>query len=142
MLEIEKIKCLVVDDHVMMRKILKDFLVSMNINNIAFADNGKMAYEKLHFNIAHTQPQFDIVFLDWNMPDVDGYSVLKQCRSDKNYDKVAFVMVTAEAEKEQVIKAIKTGVTSYIQKPFTENEFKGKMNKVLQWIVERGVGAK
>jgi len=137
MLAIENIKCLVVDDHAMMRKVVKDFLITMKITNIAFAENGKMAYEKLHFNIAHTQSQFDIVFLDWNMPDVDGYSLLKQCRSDKNYDKVAFVMVTAEAEKEQVIKAIKTGVTSYIQKPFTESEFKSKMDKVLQWLMEK-----
>lgn len=132
--DVESLKCLVVDDHQMMRKMVHDILISMGITNIEYAENGKNAYAKMNANLVSGQKQYDLVFLDMSMPEVDGYTVLKQCRQDTNYDKVALVMVTAETEKTQVIKSIKTGATSYIQKPFTEEEFKERLTGVINWL--------
>lgn len=132
--DVESLKCLIVDDHQMMRKMVNDILVSMGISNIEYAENGKNAYAKLNENLVSGKKQYDLVFLDISMPEVDGYTVLKQCRQDTNYDKVAMVMVTAETEKNQVIKSIKTGATSYIQKPFTEEEFKERLAGVINWL--------
>jgi CheY-like chemotaxis protein len=136
---VPNLRCLIVDDHAMMRKIIKDFLTPMNITNIAIAENGKIAYEKLHLNVVTKQPQFNIVFMDLAMPEVDGYALLKQCRSDSKYDNVAFVVVTAENQQEQVMRAIKIGATSFLSKPFTENEFNEKFVKVIKWLEEREV---
>lgn len=135
--KLEDLKCLLVEDHEVMRKITKNILMSMGVGRADHAENGKVAYEKIHFNLTHNQPQYDIVFLDWSLPEVDGLTVLRQCRKDSNFDKIAFVMLTAEREKSRVIMAIKTGATSYVQKPFTEKEFKEKVHFVLKWINER-----
>ena len=134
-----KLRCLIVDDHAMMRKMVKDFLEPMNITNLVHAENGKVAYEKMHLNVVTKQPQFNIVFLDLAMPEVDGYALLKQCRSDVNYDDVAFVIITAEGQKDQVMRAVKIGATSFLNKPFTEDEFNEKFMKVIRWLEERKV---
>lgn len=133
----ESLKCLIVDDHVVMRKIIKEMLSVVGVRHTEYAENGKEAYEKLYLNVSNNTTQFDILFLDWSMPEVDGYTVLKKCRGDKQFDRLAIVMITAEAEKNNVVMAIKTGATSFIQKPFAEKEFVMKFASVLKWIEQQ-----
>lgn len=134
---IESFKCLVVDDHGLMRKITKDNLASVGITDVDVAENGKVAYEKIIASLVNDVPQYDIIFLDWSLPEVDGYTVLKQCRQDVRYDNVAIIMVTAETEKDRIIMALKAGATAYLQKPFTSDEFKDKFANILKWIEEK-----
>ena len=136
---VENLRCLIVDDSSTMRQIIKDILAPLKITSPVFAENGKVAYEKLQSNITNKRPQFHVVFLDWAMPEMDGYTLLKLCREDINYNNVAFIMVTAENEKALVMMAIKTGATSFIRKPFTANEFNEKLLKVVNWLEERNV---
>ena len=119
------LKILIVDDFATMRKILNNILKKIGFTNISEAANGKTALEKLK------NEKFDLVFCDWNMPGMLGIDLLKTIRKDDELKKLPFVMVTAEAMKDNIIKAVKAGVTSYIEKPFSAEEVRVKLNKIL-----------
>ena len=72
------------------------------------------------------------------MPNMDGISLLKKVRSDPALKHMPFLMVTAEAEKEKVIEAIKAGVSNYVVKPFTAEVLKEKMEKIFDKINAQG----
>ncbi len=119
------LKILVVDDFATMRKILSNILKEIGFTNISQAINGKIALEKLK------NEKFDLVFCDWNMPGMLGIDLLKTIRKDDELKKLPFVMVTAEAMKGNIIKAVKAGVTSYIEKPFSAETVRQELNKIL-----------
>lgn len=121
-----KIKILVVDDFSTMRRILKNILKQLGYENIEEAEDGAQAYNKLKSG------SFGFVVSDWNMPNMDGLELLKKVRSDPELKGLPFLMVTAEAEKEKVIEAIKAGVSNYIVKPFTAEVLKEKMDRIFE----------
>lgn len=120
-----KMKILVVDDFATMRRILKNILRQIGFENIEEAEDGEQAFAKLKTG------NFKFVVSDWNMPNLDGLGLLKRVRSDEDLRDLPILMVTAEAEKEKVVEAIKAGVSSYVVKPFTAEILKEKMDKVL-----------
>lgn len=121
-----KIKILVVDDFSTMRRIVKNILKQLGYENIEEAEDGSQAYNKLKSG------SFGFVVSDWNMPNMDGLELLKKVRSDPDLKDLPFLMVTAEAEKEKVIAAIKAGVSNYIVKPFTAEVLKEKMDRIFE----------
>ncbi|MGQ9569274.1 MAG: chemotaxis response regulator CheY [Thermodesulfovibrionales bacterium] len=121
-----KIKILVVDDFPTMRRIVKNILKQLGFENIEEAEDGAHAYSKLKSG------GFGFVISDWNMPNMDGLSFLKSVRSDPELKDIPFLMVTAEAEKDKVIEAIKSGVSNYIVKPFTAEILKEKMDRIFE----------
>ncbi|NWF52357.1 MAG: chemotaxis response regulator CheY [Nitrospirae bacterium] len=123
-----KMKILVVDDFPTMRRIVKNILKQLGFENIEEAEDGAQAYSKLKSG------SFGFVVSDWNMPNMDGLSFLKAVRSDPQLKETPFLMVTAEAEKDKVIEAIKSGVNNYIVKPFTAETLKEKMEKIFEKI--------
>jgi len=118
------LKILIVDDFATMRKILNNILKEIGFTNISQAANGKTALEKLK------NTKFDLVFCDWNMPGMLGIDLLKTIRQDDELKKLPFVMVTAEAMKDNIIKAVKAGVTTYIEKPFSAETVRQELNKI------------
>jgi len=120
-----KMKILVVDDFATMRRILKNILKQIGFENIEEAEDGEQAYTKLKSG------SFKFVVSDWNMPNLDGLGLLKKVRSDPDLKNLPVLMVTAEAEKEKVLEAIKAGVSNYVVKPFTAEVLKEKMDKIL-----------
>ena len=118
------IKILVVDDFKTMRKIIKNILTQLGFKNIIEADDGTTALELLK------KQKVDLIISDWNMPKMNGLELLKSIRSDDNLKDIRFIMVTAEAQKESVIEAIKHGVNQYVVKPFTPETLKEKLEKV------------
>jgi len=118
------IKILVVDDFKTMRKIIKNILTQLGFKNIIEADDGTTALELLK------KQKVDLIISDWNMPKMNGLELLKTVRSDDNLKDIRFIMVTAEAQKESVIEAIKHGVNQYVVKPFTPETLKEKLEKV------------
>jgi len=74
------------------------------------------------------------VVSDWNMPNLDGLGLVQKVRSDPELKTLPFLMVTAEAEKEKVIEAIKAGVSNYVVKPFTAEILKEKIEKIFEKI--------
>lgn len=121
-----KIKILVVDDFSTMRRIVKNILKQLGYENIEEAEDGAQAYNKLKSG------GFGFVVSDWNMPNMDGLDLLKKIRSDPELKDLPVLMVTAEAEKEKVIEAIKAGVSNYIVKPFTAEVLKEKMDRIFE----------
>ncbi|MGD1075410.1 MAG: chemotaxis response regulator CheY [Thermodesulfovibrionales bacterium] len=121
-----KMKILVIDDFSTMRRIVKNILKQLGFENIEEAEDGAQAYSKLQ------KGGFGFVVSDWNMPNMDGIELLKKVRSDPALKETPFLMVTAEAEKEKVVEAIKSGVNNYIVKPFTAEVLKEKMDKIFE----------
>lgn len=117
-------KVLVVDDFATMRRIVKNVLKQIGFTNISEADDGKTALKALKGE------KFDLILCDWNMPEMTGLEVLKQMKSDDALKDIPFVMVTAEAQKDNIIEAVKAGVNSYIVKPFTAETIGEKLKKM------------
>ena len=118
------IKILVVDDAPMIRRILKNLLKEMGFTNIEEAEDGMVALHKLR------QQKFDFVITDWNMPNLTGIELVQEIRKDPNLKHLPVMMVTAEAKKENIILALKSGVNNYIVKPFTPENVKSKIEAI------------
>jgi len=119
-----KMRILVVDDFASMRKIIKGLLKQIGFKNIEEADDGSTALEKLKVG------EFGLIICDWNMPKVPGIEVLKAVRNDPQLKDLPFLMVTAEAKKDNVMEAVKAGVNQYIVKPFTAETLRKKIEKI------------
>lgn len=115
---------LIVDDFATMRRILKNILRQIGFTNIYEADNGKNALNMLK------KQKFDLILCDWNMPEMSGLELLNEIRSDNELKDTPFVMVTAEAQKNNIIEAVQAGVSNYVVKPFTAETINGKLKKV------------
>lgn len=120
------IKVLIVDDFATMRRILKNILKQLGFKNLLEADDGTTAMEALEKN------DIDLVISDWNMPKMTGLELLKWVRANKKYAKTPFLMVTAEAQKQNVIEAVQAGVSNYVVKPFTAEAISEKLKKILK----------
>ncbi|RJR33554.1 MAG: response regulator [Desulfobacteraceae bacterium] len=117
-------KVLVVDDFATMRRIVKGVLKQLGFSNIIEAEDGNAALGELK------KEKFGLIVSDWNMPNMSGLDLLKAVRGDSSLKAIPFIMVTAEGQKENVIEAVKAGVSNYIVKPFTPETFGEKLQKV------------
>ncbi len=121
-------KILIVDDFSTMRRIIKNLLRDLGFNNTTEADDGQTALPLLK------NGNFDFLVTDWNMPGMDGLTLLKTVRADENLKDMPVLMVTAEAKREQIITAAQAGVNGYIVKPFTAATLKEKIEKIFERI--------
>lgn len=118
-------KVLVVDDFATMRRIVKNILTQLGYKNIIEADDGTTAMNVLK------QEKIDLIISDWNMPKMTGLELLKNVRANADWMKIPFIMVTAEAQQDNIILAVKAKVSQYIVKPFTADTLGEKISKVL-----------
>ncbi|MCK5228385.1 MAG: response regulator [Desulfobulbaceae bacterium] len=118
-------KVLVVDDFATMRRIVKNILTQLGYKSIVEADDGTTALDILK------QEKVDLIISDWNMPKMTGLELLKAVRADASMATVPFIMVTAEAQQDNIILAVKAKVSQYIVKPFTAETLGEKIDKVL-----------
>ncbi len=119
-------KILVVDDMSTMRRITKNFLKQLGFNNVEEAENGQEALNKLRADA------YGFVVSDWNMPVMMGIDMLKAIRADEKLKAIPVLMVTAEAQKENIVEAAKAGVNNYVVKPFTAEVLQEKINKIFK----------
>jgi two-component system chemotaxis response regulator CheY len=117
---------LVVDDFSTMRRIVKNLLKELGYANVDEAEDGVQALAKLR-----SEP-FDFVVSDWNMPNMDGLTMLQNIRADPSLAKLPVLMVTAEAKKENIIAAAQAGANGYVVKPFTAATLDEKLNKIFE----------
>ncbi len=122
----KNMKILVVDDFATMRKVIRNILKQVQYENIVEAEDGLAA-----LNVLKSQ-KIDFVISDWNMPNMTGYDLLKAVRADAEIGKTPFLMVTAESLQENVVAAVKAGVSNYIVKPFTAETLNEKITKIME----------
>jgi two-component system chemotaxis response regulator CheY len=118
-------RVLVVDDFSTMRKIIKNVLRQINMDNVVEAENGKHALSILRSD------SIEFIISDWIMPEMTGIEFLRACKEDEAIKNIPFVMVTAEAQKDSVLEAVKAGVDNYIVKPFTPEKLKEVIGKTM-----------
>lgn len=118
-------RILVVDDFPTQRKLIKRSLQSLGFENVLEATDGIDALEKLH------SEECEFIICDWNMPKMMGIELLRAVRADEKLRGMPFLMVTAEAKRENIIEAAKAGVSNYIAKPFTVEALQEKMRDIL-----------
>ncbi|MFN0184119.1 MAG: chemotaxis response regulator CheY [Aquabacterium sp.] len=120
------LKFLIVDDFSTMRRIVRGLLKEMGCNNADEAEDGVAALNMLKVQ------RFDFVVSDINMPNMNGFDLLKAIKADENLKHLPVLMVTAEARKEDIILAAQNGAAGYIVKPFTKATLEEKVQKILQ----------
>jgi two-component system chemotaxis response regulator CheY len=121
-----KLKFLVVDDFSTMRRIVRNLLKELGFTNVDEAEDGAVALQKLQGG------GFDFVVSDWNMPNMDGLTLLQRVRADAALKHLPVLMITAEAKKENIIAAAQSGASGYIVKPFTAATLNEKLVKIFE----------
>ncbi|HEX5803992.1 MAG TPA: chemotaxis response regulator CheY [Azospira sp.] len=119
-------KFLVVDDFSTMRRIVRNLLKELGFHNVEEAEDGAVALARLKSG------GIDFVVTDWNMPNMDGLTLLQSIRADAALKHLPVLMITAEAKKENIIAAAQAGASGYIVKPFTSATLAEKMNKIFE----------
>ena len=117
-------RILIVDDFSTMRRITKNILRQLELNNVVEADDGTTAWEILN------KDHINFIISDWNMPQMTGIELLRKVRASEDYGHLPFLMVTAEAQQANIIEAAQAGVSNYIVKPFTAETMKQKIDKI------------
>jgi two-component system chemotaxis response regulator CheY len=119
-------KFLVVDDFSTMRRIVRNLLKELGFTNVDEAEDGQVALQKLN------SLPFDFVVTDWNMPNMDGLTLLQNIRATPSLKHLPVLMITAEAKKENIIAAAQAGASGYIVKPFTAGTLSEKLEKIFE----------
>lgn len=121
----DRLQILVVDDNQPARQLIKSTLAIAGYTAITEAADGNKALEQLRGR------HFDLVICDWDMPDTSGLDVLQALRADEKLNKIPFLMVTANQQREFVEEAIAAGVNDYVAKPFRLNTLNDKVARLL-----------
>lgn len=124
-------RILVIDDMPSIRDLVKNHLKAMGYKNIQEASDGE---EGLRLLIQMNTPghSIQLVISDWNMPHMKGIDLLKHVRSQAEWSNLPFVLLTSEAERDQVTEAVLSGASQYIVKPFSAKIFEDKLKTAYQ----------
>jgi two-component system, chemotaxis family, chemotaxis protein CheY len=122
----QHLKFLVVDDFSTMRRIVRGLLKEMGYDNVDEAEDGAVALAMLK------SKHYDVVVSDINMPNMNGFEMLAAAKAEPKLKDVPFLMVTAEARKEDIVRAAQSGAAGYIVKPFTRTTLEDRLTKILQ----------
>ncbi|MEW6413043.1 MAG: response regulator [Candidatus Zixiibacteriota bacterium] len=118
-------KILIVDDSPTMRRIIINCLKRAGFTNFVEACDGKDALAKLQVE------DINLMVTDWNMPEMDGLTLVTAVRGTEQLKNLPIVMVTMRSVKEDIVEAMKAGVDGYIIKPFRPDTLIDKLRKIL-----------
>src|SRR5438874_6975234 len=120
---------LVVDDNSMNRIMLSRYITKLGYRS-SLAENGRQALEKLR-----AEP-FDLVLLDVQMPEMDGYAVLEHLKANPRLRDIPVIMISAVDELESVVKCIELGAQDYLPKPFNPVLLRARLTACLErkWL--------
>jgi two-component system chemotaxis response regulator CheY len=120
------LKFLIVDDFSTMRRIVRGLLKEIGFVNADEAEDGAVALNMLK------NGRYDFIVSDINMPVMNGFELLSAVKADADLKHLPVLMVTAEARKEDIVRAAKDGAAGYIVKPFTKATLEEKVQKIMQ----------
>lgn len=122
-IEMDRLKILVVDDESRMRKLVRDFLVKAGYD-VLEAGDGEEALD-----VFFQQKDIALVVLDVMMPKMDGWLV---CRELRSYSKIPIIMLTARGDEQDELQGFKLGVDEYISKPFSPKILVARVEAILR----------
>lgn len=131
-----QIKVLVVEDFDVTRKMQIKALSTFGMTRVVEAADGLAAMNRLR-----EDPEIGLVISDWNMPEKNGYELLEWVRADETHRDLPFIMATAQAERKEAEKAASAGASGFITKPFTADELKAVVERVLGGAPETAAAA-
>ena len=120
-----ELKYLVVDDFSTMRRIVRGLLKEMGCTQVEEAEDGVAALAMLRGG------RFDVLVSAINMPNMNGFELLEAIKADSALAQIPVLMVTAEARKEDIVRAAQSGAAGYIVKPFTKATLEDKVAKIV-----------
>ena len=124
-----KLNILVVEDSSEARRLVCGILRNLDLGRPVSpieAENGREALSVLGMR------PVDVILSDWRMPEMGGLEMLKEIREKKNLKDIPVIMLTAVAEKDEIIESIQAGATEYLLKPFTIEDLQDKISSVLR----------
>ncbi len=119
------LELLIVEDRDVMLKIIRRLLVQLGYGRIDEAANGLQALEKIRHK------RYDLILSDWNMDGMSGFDLLKSIRANPETQATPFILVTAEAKRENILAARAAGASGYLVKPFKLDVFERTLDGVL-----------
>ncbi|MFA0568030.1 ATP-binding response regulator [Vibrio gallaecicus] len=119
-------RVLIVDDFESMTQTLAAILETLKFKKIHRAKDGREALIKLK------DYKIDLIISDWNMPKMDGLELLKTIRRDEDLAHIPLVMVTGNIDQDDVMSAIRHGVTEYLVKPFSRTMLINRVHKAFK----------
>lgn len=119
-------KILLVDDSFAMRRIEKNILIKLGYEEVDEAEHGLDALAKMQ------SVKYDLVLMDWNMPQLTGIEALRKIKADPALKATPVIMVTSEAEKAKVVEALQAGAANYIVKPFEADMLMQKIKALVK----------
>lgn len=128
---LKKITVLVVDDMETMRSMINYSLQDLGVARTVMAPNGEVAWSTLN------NSPIDMIICDWDMPQVTGIELLRRVKKSENHKDIPFLMLTASAEKGNIMNAVKAGVDDYLTKPFQPKELEYRVVKLVRKIKQQ-----
>jgi two-component system chemotaxis response regulator CheY len=119
------LELLIVEDRDVMLKIIRRLLVQLGYGRIDEAANGLQALETIRHK------RYDLILSDWNMDGMSGFDLLKSIRANPETQATPFILVTAEAKRENILAARAAGASGYLVKPFKLDVFERTLDGVL-----------
>jgi len=119
------LEVLLVDDLSNMRRLMKNIIKNLGFKTIHEAGDGKEGLTVLD------EQDIGLIISDWNMPNMTGIEFLKRVRSSEKHKNTPFLMVTAEATRENIIEAIGAGASNYVVKPVQADIVEEKLKSIL-----------
>jgi two-component system NtrC family sensor kinase len=113
-------KILVVDDEAISRKLLANYLQKWG-HDVVVAENGAEAWALF------CEDRFPIVLSDWMMPEVDGLELIRRIRAHDAAGYVYVILLTAKAQKEDVVEGMEAGADDFVAKPFDRDELRVRL---------------
>ena len=117
---------LVVDDEPFNHTLIKRLLDAEGYTNVSFAENGRQALDMMLEN------EFDIVLLDIEMPELDGFEVLGSIKADLNHRHIPVIMISGVEDSESIAKCIELGAEDYLAKPFNATILRARLGACVE----------
>ncbi len=125
------IRILVVDDSVGIRMAAKKTFQNLGFKQVTVADDGTTALAELK------NSTFDLVVADWNMPKMSGVDLLEAMRQEKTLEKIPFLLVTGEDNQENLMEAMKAGISNFMTKPYDAKVLSEKIERIFAFKKEQ-----
>ncbi len=130
---LKKLRILLVEDSFDALNLIKNMMQDAGITQIYTARDGKEALDFL--GAFDGEDMIDVVLCDWNMPRMTGLELLRQIRTCDPH--LPFLMITGAADTDSVTKAKYAGVTGYIEKPFSAEQLRKKLEVMVRIVAHR-----